>query len=148
MVPLENKFKAEVVKTYGTLMISTTQEYRVMMVKDPELGIRIALQLWWDDDNEWVAGKGFFLRGRQANSIGKMLRACSDDTYVQSDTQEYRVQTASEGGTVTQVSINKWWRKSSTEDWNKGKGFDLTPKQSITLGILLIDAGREVLHLR
>lgn len=71
-----NNFKADILREIGVLPISNTQEYRVLLVRDPELGIRVSLQKWWrkSKDETWNAGKGFFLDGRECIQIGRWLQ--------------------------------------------------------------------------
>lgn len=71
-----NNFTASIIEEIGTISISNTQQYRILLVKDEDMGTRISAQKWWrkGEDEDWNVGKGFFLSGREAVKMGKMLQ--------------------------------------------------------------------------
>lgn len=77
----KSTFKAEIIKEIGKLVHSDTQETRVLLVRDPESGIKVSCQKWWrtNSEEEWNAGKGFFLNGRDAYELGKLLQEVGND---------------------------------------------------------------------
>lgn len=76
----KNNFKADIIKEEGKIAYSNTQELRVLQVRDPDNGIKISCQKWWRTsvDEEWSAGKGFFLSGRDAHELGKLLQSAGE----------------------------------------------------------------------
>lgn len=74
---VRNNFRDVIITDLGEEIISNTQKYRVLLVRDDDTGkARISIQKWWREsaDKEWVAGKGFKLNGRQSLNLGKMLQ--------------------------------------------------------------------------
>jgi hypothetical protein len=73
--PQQNNFKAEILDTIGELEFSNTQKLRVLLVRDPEIGVSISCQKWWrpNGNSEWVAGKGFMLDGRECLRLSDYL---------------------------------------------------------------------------
>lgn len=71
----KNNFKANIIKVIDQIPISNTQEIRTLLVRDEKLGLRVSCQKWWREstDDEWKAGKGFFLSGRDAVQLGEAL---------------------------------------------------------------------------
>lgn len=78
----KNNFKAEIIKEVDKVIISNTQEIRVLLVRDPNTGLKISCQKWWREstENEWKAGKGFFLNGRDSVQLGQALLAVGNET--------------------------------------------------------------------
>jgi hypothetical protein len=70
----------DILREIGKIPLSSTQEYRILLVRDEDLGIRISAQKWWrpNREEEWKAGKGFLLTGRQASEMGRMLTECGN----------------------------------------------------------------------
>ena len=76
MTTQKNNFTDEIIEVIDTVVISNTQEIRTLLVRDERLGLRVSCQKWWREstDDEWKAGKGFFLNGREAVDIGVALQ--------------------------------------------------------------------------
>lgn len=73
--PQQNNFTADVLDTIGEIELSNTQKIRVLLVRDPDMGVRISCQKWWrpNSKSEWVAGKGFMLDGRECLKLSEYL---------------------------------------------------------------------------
>lgn len=72
----QNNFKAQILEVMGEIDISNTQKIRVLLVRDPELGVTTSLQKWWrpNADSEWMAGKGFMLDGSECLKLSDYLQ--------------------------------------------------------------------------
>lgn len=71
----------EIIKEVGKLVHSDTQETRVLLVRHPDSGIKVSCQKWWrtSTNEDWKVGKGFFLDGRDAYELGKLLQEVGND---------------------------------------------------------------------
>jgi hypothetical protein len=146
-----SKFKAEILKEVGKVVISPDLEHRVLLVRDEENMLRVSAQVWWKDETDtFNPGKGYFLTGRRAISLSKVMgRAIQQDSFSEtvtiSNTQKYLVDYSIEADTLM---VNKWWRKSEEEEWTFGKSLAITTEKAVELISLLDIAGSMIIHAR
>lgn len=77
MTVQKSNFKGQILDEIGKIVHSDTQETRVLLVREPvKNAIRVSCQKWWrtSTDEDWNAGKGFFLTGRDAYELGNLLQ--------------------------------------------------------------------------
>lgn len=144
-----SNFKADILKEVGRVAVSPDLEHRVLIVRDEEGRTKVSMQVWWrEGDNTWHPGKGYFLNGRRAISLARMMKEVLPEegkelTSHITNTQKHVVYNKNRI-----VAIDKWWRKDDTEDWTFGKSVAINIEKAEELSNLLHVAGTMIIHTK
>jgi hypothetical protein len=145
-----NNFIPNVLVEVGRIITSEDLEHRLSIVKDDRHIRRVLIQVWWREDinADFNPGNGYTLNPRKAITISRLMKqAISEvDTIFESpstNTQKHIVYNKS-----NIVSVDKYWRKSETEEWALGKSVAINLEKADELANLLKTAGLMIIHTK